>query len=66
MVTWIKELLWDKAEARALMLAAMTGFGVYSQAPVGRSHWDRIIPALIAAIGTAGATAQSVASREGK
>lgn len=53
MWTWLKELWLDKSAANIFLRSALIGAGVYQSTPQGRSEWDRIIPALIAAVGSA-------------
>ena len=53
MWTWLKELWTDKSAAQLLLRALLTGAGVYVSTPHGRSEWERVIPAALAAIGVA-------------
>lgn len=53
MWTWLKELWVDKSAAQIFLRGVAIGAGVYLSTPTGRSEWDRILPAVIAAIGSA-------------
>lgn len=51
MWTWLKELWLDKSAANIFLRAVAVGAGVYLSTPRVRSEWDRVIPAVIAALG---------------
>lgn len=53
MWTWIKELWVDKSAANVFARALLLGLGVYMSTPKTRSEWDRIVPAAVAALGSA-------------
>lgn len=53
MWTWLKELWLDKSAANVFARSVLIGLGVYMSTPTGRSEWDRIIPAVVAALGSA-------------
>lgn len=55
MIEYLRELLWDKAVARSAGLALLQAGGVYLATPKGRSEWERVIPAVLALLGTGGA-----------
>lgn len=51
MLTWFKELLWDKTVARGMLMFGITWMGAYLSTPVGRPNWERVMQALVLATG---------------
>lgn len=57
MLTWIKELLWDKTAARAAVLFLLSAAAGYTMQPTGRTEVERAVVALALAAGVGAATA---------
>ena len=57
MLTWLKELLWDKAQARIAILGLAAGLAMLFAQPKGREWWESAPIALLAALGGGGAAA---------
>lgn len=63
MLTWLRELLWDKTAARAAIIFAITWAGAYVVQPVGRSEIERAVTALALAAGVSAASASGPRSQ---
>lgn len=57
MITWLKELLWDKATFRAALIGALAFGGTYYTAPKERPVPEKMIGAAILTLGVGGAAA---------
>lgn len=57
MLTWFKELLWDKTAARTLFLGAIALSGAYYNTPTNRPWHERLAGAAVVAFTTGAAAA---------
>lgn len=62
MWTWLRELWLDKSAFNIFLRGVAVGAGVYLSTPTGRSEWERLMPAIIAAIGSAIPSSRSAGS----